>query len=319
MTFDDIIGDLGNDPTGPQEGMKKDLILKALQDLCRKTFAYSELFAFLSTAGTYEHTLTPSVSNTSVIGVLPNSARIATVNSPVPSAAAGTDAGVLVSGTTYYYKVTACCDDYRETLPSSVCSAKADANGSIDISWSAIENADSYKVYGRTDGNWLYMAEVTSGVAYTDDGSDTPAGAIPTKSPLMRDIKLVNEAFLQTFNRYWRGYESDNVTGVIYDGKTTLALNRIPVTTGIGFQVQQVLYPTGVIDIPTVLESYVSAITDFVKWRLYVMPPSKTITWSNIDLGLQYRKDYFRQMFELRGKVVRSFGGEHRVTPQFFC
>jgi len=319
MTFDDIRKGLENEPAGPQKGMLNDLILRALQDICEKTWIFSEKLTFLTTAGTSEYTLSPSDSDTAIIGILPDSVQIATVNSPVPSAAAGTGTGTLTSGTTYSYKVTAICDDYRETLPSAACTATATATGSIAVSWDAIDNADGYRVYGRTADSWLLMDEVTT-AAYTDDGSDTPSGAIPTKSRLMQDIRRTSHGLEKGLNPYWMGYESDSISGVIYDGKSSVELNEIPVTTGIGFQLDAALKPTAEIDIPTILEAQQDIIHDYVRWKLYSMPVSKTVTWSDPEgLGKFYYYEYMRKRKGLRFKVHSRFGGDQRCAQQFFA
>lgn len=319
MDFTTILNELrigGPAGTVPDD-LREDYLLQGLQDLCRKTFAYTEVLTFLTTAGTREYTLSPSDSDTEIIGLTPGDAQIATLNTPVPSAAAYTDAGTLVDSTTYSYKVTAIKDDYGETLPSTACTAAADANGSIQISWSAISGADGYRIYGRTDSSWLLMDETTS-LSWVDDGSETPSGAIPTESQLMKEIEFRNTQFESIDSRYWRGLEGDNITGLIYDGMTAVKTNRIPTTTGIGFQVRVALYPTAEIAIPTIIEPYVPALKDYVRERLFEMVPSAVVTWSNPQLAEKFGARYRRARSRLKTSVIARFAGRTRAKPQFF-
>lgn len=87
-------------------------------------------------------------------------------------------AGTLAAGT-YYYRVSAL--NWRgETLAcAEVASAAIVDNKSVDLSWDAVPGAASYKVYGRTTGAELYIANPTTN-SYTDTGVITPAGALPT-------------------------------------------------------------------------------------------------------------------------------------------
>lgn len=48
----------------------------------------------------------------------------------------------------------------------------------VTIAWPAVTGATGYKVYGRSFGTELLIAS-TASLTYTDDGSVTPAGAIP--------------------------------------------------------------------------------------------------------------------------------------------
>ena len=320
MEYSDIRSGLA-DISGPPERLLNRLILEAIKDLSEKTWVYTETLPFLTTAGTDEYTITPTVSTDLILGVSHEGVQKATINTPQPSATDGTSAGTLTAGTTYYYKVTANVDSHRETLPCAVVSHECPATGSIVLTWTAISGADSYNVYGRTTALYGLMEEETTSVTYTDDGTDTPGSDTPpTTSNLMRDIDVSNLIDEKRGDRYWRSTESDSFNRIIFDGKATIKLNTIPVTSGIGFQIKVALEPTVVTasDLPTIFDKYKETIRDFVRWKLYVMGVTETITWPNPQLGVFYRGIYMRTRDELKFRVMGGFGGELRAEPQFF-
>lgn len=57
----------------------------------------------------------------------------------------------------------------------------AGTTNQVTITWPAVTGANSYRVYGRTAGTQLFIAEIAAGTTqYIDTGSVTPAGALPT-------------------------------------------------------------------------------------------------------------------------------------------
>ena len=320
MKYPEIRSGLADIP-GPPERLLNKLILEALKDLSEKTWVYTEILALLTTAGTDEYTLTSSTSTDAILGLPHDGVQKATINTPQPSAADGTGAGTLTAGTTYSYKVTAIVDNYRETLPCAVVSQVCPAVGSIVLSWTAISGANSYNVYGNDGTTYGLMEEETTAVTYTDDGTDTPGtDTPPSTSNLMRDIDVSNLINEKMGNRSWRSSESDSFNRVIFDGESTIKLNTIPVTSGIGLQVKASLEPTVVTasDLPTVFNKHKETILDYVRWKLYVMEATNTITWPNPQLGNFYQMAYMRSRDELKLRVMGGFGGELRVEPQFF-
>ena len=96
------------------------------------------------------------------------------LSSPVVSLVGTT--GTLTAGT-YYYRVTA-INAYGETLGSEEKSLTVGASSGVVLSWVAITGATSYKVYGRTTNNELFIASTVIST-YTDNGSITPLGSMP--------------------------------------------------------------------------------------------------------------------------------------------
>jgi len=100
----------------------------------------------------------------------------------------GTPAGVAVAnvgtagGTTYGYRISA-VNSVGETLASSTVTT-ATGNAALTgsnfnrVTWNRVEEASSYKIYGRTSGSELYMG-TTTGLHFDDTGAVTPSGALP--------------------------------------------------------------------------------------------------------------------------------------------
>jgi hypothetical protein len=108
------------------------------------------------------------------------------VNVAVPTNGTFTTAttgGTLAPGT-YAYRVTATTAN-GETLPSTestIVVPSGTSTNTVTVTWAVITGATGYKVYGRTSGSELRLATISGGstVSYTDTGSGTPSGAMPT-------------------------------------------------------------------------------------------------------------------------------------------
>jgi hypothetical protein len=93
----------------------------------------------------------------------------------VPSASGGT-----LATATYGYRVSAVVHGLESQAAAEQTAAVTGPTGSVAVSWTAVANAQRYKVYGRTQGAELFMATVTAPtVTFTDTGAVTPAGALP--------------------------------------------------------------------------------------------------------------------------------------------
>jgi hypothetical protein len=102
---------------------------------------------------------------------------------PVNAAFSATTGGTLANNTTYYYRVAA-IDSAGTTLASTETSLGTGATGTaIVVNWGAVANATGYNVYGRTTGAELKMTPTplaANVLTFTDTGSVTPSGALPT-------------------------------------------------------------------------------------------------------------------------------------------
>lgn len=106
------------------------------------------------------------------------------INMAVP----GGVGSVLVAGgslaiDTFFYVVTALDDGGGETVVSSETSQTTDAgNKTIDISWTAVTGAATYRIYqGTTSGTYIQFFTVTAPiVTYSDDGTAGTGGSPPS-------------------------------------------------------------------------------------------------------------------------------------------
>ena len=98
-----------------------------------------------------------------------------------PSSVTVTNIGAT-GATTYGYRVSA-INSVGETLASSTVTTTT-GNASLTssnfnrITWNRVDEASSYKIYGRTSGSELYMS-TTTGLHFDDTGAITPSGALP--------------------------------------------------------------------------------------------------------------------------------------------
>ena len=120
-----------------------------------------------------------------ISGTGSSSAQLAApVNDTFTTATSG---GTLTDLTTYYYRVAAVNASGGTSLASTETSLEtgnSTANtNTLTVKWLAVAGATSYKVYGRSTGGELFMATVTAPtLQWVDDGSVTPAGALPTSA-----------------------------------------------------------------------------------------------------------------------------------------
>ncbi len=306
------------------ERLLRDKALEIIQDLCDRTWVYSQWWTQLTTAGTYEYTISPSVAGDEVIGVFPDAVQVTTVDSPQPTAAAATSgSGTLVAGTTYYYQVTATVDDYGESLPCEAVSAVATATGTIGLTWDAIDGADDYYVY-RDDGagGGVYGRLEAAGTnSYSDDGSATRTAGTnpPTKSNLGREIGLTNLSNLKAQRSTWRHREGSTISRVLYDGLETVRIDPIPDTSGIGLQAKIALKPTNNEEdttVPAVFERYLSTIDEGVRWRMHLIPTTKDHPWANPQLGACHRGQYLIKRSQIKTERMFGHGGPTNMRPR---
>lgn len=105
-------------------------------------------------------------------------------NISTPVGVAVTGIGVL-GATTYGYRVSA-VNYAGETLASSTAttalgSSILTSSNFNRITWSRVQNASGYKVYGRASGSELFISNVAD-LYFDDFGSITPSGALPSSN-----------------------------------------------------------------------------------------------------------------------------------------
>lgn len=67
----------------------------------------------------------------------------------------------------------------------------ATTTNTVTVNWGAVTGATGYKVYGRVGGSELLIATVGAVTTYTDTGSVTPAGALPTANTTATNTNTV--------------------------------------------------------------------------------------------------------------------------------
>ena len=100
----------------------------------------------------------------------------------ISSVTTSSTGGTLGAGTYSYRVVATTINGANRTLPSvaeSVVVASGTTNSNT-INWGAVAGATGYRIYGRTAGSELFIAQVGAVTSYVDTGSITPAGALPT-------------------------------------------------------------------------------------------------------------------------------------------
>lgn len=109
-------------------------------------------------------------------------ARPGALTPPVISGVTAATSGGTVGTGAHSYRVTAITAE-GESLPSAESSVTNTGTTNVNtVAWTAIPAASGgYNVYGRTTSGELKIAHVAFGTnSYADDGSITPAGALPT-------------------------------------------------------------------------------------------------------------------------------------------
>jgi hypothetical protein len=102
-----------------------------------------------------------------------------------PTLSCNASGGSLADGT-YAYRLGASDGTTGTVVPGTESSCTITGGGgagSVGLSWAAVTGAQSYKVYGRTASGELLMSTVNApAITFTDDGSITPVGALPTST-----------------------------------------------------------------------------------------------------------------------------------------
>lgn len=103
----------------------------------------------------------------------------------------GATTGTLSAGSKYY-RVSAVTAS-GETIPCTEQSFVAGATTGIVISWPRVAGATGYRIYGRGTGSETLLATIDNGttLSWTDDGSLSPSGAMPTVNTAQPTLPVV--------------------------------------------------------------------------------------------------------------------------------
>ena len=106
--------------------------------------------------------------------------------SPAVSLTTSGRGGILEHSTNYCYRVIA-LNSIGNSLPSPercINTASDGSFNSVTITWNRVIGATKYYIYGRSSGAEQYLNGVNGGesIQFTDDGSTTPRGTMPTQN-----------------------------------------------------------------------------------------------------------------------------------------
>ena len=194
---------------------------------------------------------------------------------PVASPAAPAVAVIGTAGSTSYeYEITA-VNKNGETLASTATTtttgnATLSGTNYNQITWSAVDGADSYNVYGRVAGSLGLLANVktqTSGVwEYLDQGAASPGAAAPGTNTTADVLKmaLLGSGYVPnlTGNVHWSDISANEITGTGYTaGGATLTSTSLTLTAAASWSLTwaaSTLYPYGTIISPDTSNGYLS-------------------------------------------------------------
>jgi hypothetical protein len=100
---------------------------------------------------------------------------------PVNSAFGTATTGGTLAAATYFYRVSAIYGGGESLASAETSQITTGATSTVTVNWGAVANALGYKIYGRTTGAELFLAQVPANVlTFIDTGALTPAGALPS-------------------------------------------------------------------------------------------------------------------------------------------
>ncbi|MBI4895521.1 MAG: hypothetical protein HY831_03435 [Candidatus Aenigmarchaeota archaeon] len=125
-----------------------------------------------------------SIAGSLIIGTSPP-----IVNNPIAFAS---PQGLLSTNTNYCYKITSTNPTGESVASNQVCVTTQSGQNTINLSWSSVDFASGYNVYGRTSNQEGLIATV-SDTKFIDFGTTTP-GAQPNPSATVGNIKATGGA-----------------------------------------------------------------------------------------------------------------------------
>jgi hypothetical protein len=171
---------------------------------------------------TFDHT-SPAGSGGYIMRLV-NGATLATPSNLVLTPS--TTGGTLAAGTKAY-RVAAILDDGSSTVAcAEVTTSTSGSTGSVALTWTAIYGAKGYTVYGRASGAELLMTTLTGvmSTTFTDTGSITPSGALPTATSTNGHTNGL--VFANNIIRQGSANNTNNVCGLVA-GHVNTANNNV--------------------------------------------------------------------------------------------
>jgi hypothetical protein len=150
---------------------------------------------------------------------------LSALTTPVTSTlTTATTGGTLAASTSYCYRVSA-FNSLGSTIPSTescLTTGSTTSTNTVTIPWSAVLGAASYSIYGRTTSAELLLASGVTALTYTDTGSLTPSGAMPTTNTTIGAINGLSSLILNSTTSPYQPYIYYAANGTDY-WKTALS------------------------------------------------------------------------------------------------
>ncbi len=103
---------------------------------------------------------------------------------PTGLVAVATTGGTLAPSTTYVYQVTATTSVGETIAGPATIIALGVSDTAVNLTWNSVAGASGYNVYAASGGDVQFIASTTA-LAFTDNGSYTPNGALPVANTAM--------------------------------------------------------------------------------------------------------------------------------------
>lgn len=98
----------------------------------------------------------------------------------IPTLTTATTGGVLAPGT-YAYRVSAIVGGVETDVSpeATIVVPAGTSTNKVTVSWAAVASATGYRVYGRSTGTELMIANLGNFTSFVDDSGQVPSGAMP--------------------------------------------------------------------------------------------------------------------------------------------
>jgi len=153
----------------------------------------------------------------------------------------------VADGSMYAYKITSVDSNSGETLASTpvvLISGAANLTSNPNVlTWTATSGVASYNVYGRDLNQFLYIGNTTS-TTFSDNGSVTPVGGVPTEATAIQGyIYPFTDGLFYLSMPTLSGYSTDQVLteGTDYEIE---ALTKLKFLKGLGTGANNIQYKT---------------------------------------------------------------------------
>ena len=147
----------------------------------------------------------------------PASIVVSSAAAPVATLSTSSTGGTLAGGTTYYYRVGSCTAGGGSGIPAgeiSIAVPSGTNTNTVTIVTYPTVRANAYSIYGRTTGSELLIASCQTTNQFTDTGSITPSGPIPTVDTTYGGLALGADSAIHNGPRAFFSFFTGPLTAV---------------------------------------------------------------------------------------------------------